>query len=88
MTKRGLQGPSRLLARTQPYRHAAPYGVRLVAYPGPTQLSEPRAVGYDVAVRQNGALVARVRVAARCGKMPTPFGERLFRCRVTRRKNG
>jgi hypothetical protein len=81
-----LPGP--LLSRVQPYRQVAPHGVSVSALVFSQPGHEPPAVAYDIQVRQSGRLVARVRRAARCGKVPNGFGERFYRCRVVRRKNG
>jgi hypothetical protein len=81
-----LSGP--LLSRVQPYRQVAPNGVLVSALVASRPGHEPPAVGYDIQVRQSGSLVARIRRAARCGKVPNGFGERFYRCRVVRRKNG
>ena len=81
-----LPGP--LLSRRQPYRQVAPHGVSISAVVFSQPGHEPPAIGYDIQVRQSGRLVARVRRAARCGKVPNGFGERFYRCRVVRRKNG
>jgi hypothetical protein len=81
-----LSGP--LLSRLQPYRQVAPNGVLISAFVSSQPGHEPPAVGYDIQVRQSGLLVARIRRAARCGKVPNGFGERFYRCHVVRRKNG
>jgi hypothetical protein len=53
----------RSLARTQPARWAARYGIVVTATPG---AARPQQFGYDVQVRQGGRLLARVRRAGRC----------------------
>ncbi len=53
----------RSLARTQPARWAARYGIVISARPG---AARPQQFGYDVQVRQAGRLLARVRRAGRC----------------------
>jgi hypothetical protein len=85
--KRDLLGGA-LLSRVQPYRQVAPHGVNISAIVFSQPGHEPPALGYDIEVRQSGRLVARVRRAARCGKVPNDFGERFYRCHAVRRKNG
>jgi hypothetical protein len=85
--KRDLVGGP-LLSRVQPFRQVAPYGVRISVVIFSQPGHEPPALGYDVQVRQSGRLIARVRRALRCGKVPNGFGERFYRCRVVRRQNG
>lgn len=78
---------SDLLARTQPLRRTARYGVRVIAHQNSIGFRGPRTLGYDVQVRQSGELLARVRRAARC----RPAVVNLFKtmiCRVVRKKNG
>jgi hypothetical protein len=53
----------RSLARTQPARWAARYGIVVNARPG---AARPQPFGYDVQVRQGGRLLARIRRAGRC----------------------
>jgi hypothetical protein len=53
----------RTLARSQPARWAAEYGLVVTAFPG---AGKNRPFGYDVQVRQAGRLLARVRRAGRC----------------------
>ena len=53
----------RVLARSQPARWAAEFGLVVTAFPG---AARPRPFGYDVQVRQAGRLLARVRRAGRC----------------------
>jgi hypothetical protein len=86
--KRDLLSSGGTLSRVQPYRQVAPYGVRISAFVFSQPGHEPAALGYDIQVRQSGRLVARVRRAARCGKVPIGFGEWFYRCHVVRRKNG
>jgi hypothetical protein len=76
------------MSRVQPFRQVAPYGIRIgtVVFSQPGH--EPPAMGYDIQVRQSGRLVARVRRALRCGKVPNGFGERFYECRAVRKKNG
>ncbi len=88
VTKRDLRMGGAPLARTQPYRLVAPHGIKVNAFVFSQPGHEPPALGYDIQVRQSGRLVARVRRALRCGKVPNGFGERFYRCRVVRRANG
>lgn len=53
----------RVLARSQPARWAATYGLVVTAFPG---AGKNRPFGYDVQVKQAGRLLARVRRAGRC----------------------
>lgn len=53
----------RTLARTQPARWAAEFGIVITATPG---AARPQQFGYDLQVRQDGRLLARVRRAGRC----------------------
>jgi hypothetical protein len=53
----------RSLARTQPARWAAEWGIVVSARPG---AARPQRFGYDVQVRQGGRLLARIRRAGRC----------------------
>jgi hypothetical protein len=53
----------RSLARTQPARWAARFGIVVTATPG---AARPQSFGYDLQVRQGGRLVARIRRAGRC----------------------
>jgi hypothetical protein len=53
----------RPLARSQPARWAARYGLVVTAFPG---AAKSRPFGYDVQVHQAGRLLARVRRAGRC----------------------
>jgi hypothetical protein len=85
--KRDLVG-GELLSRVQPYRQVAPYGVNISTAVFAKFGHEPRALGFDIQVRQSGRLVARVRRAFRCAAKPNRFDVRVYRCRVVRRKNG
>src|SRR5215211_3897000 len=53
----------RVLARSQPARWAAEFGIVVTAFPG---AGANRPYGYDVQVKQAGRLLARVRRAGRC----------------------
>lgn len=64
--KGDINGPQQLLARTQPSRQTARYGVGIQARPGAARPGRPRPFGFDVQVRQSGRLIARVRKAGRC----------------------
>jgi hypothetical protein len=77
-----------LLSYLQPFRIVAPYGVVVDAIVGGRTDYKPPASSYDVQVHQSGELVGRARVAVRCGKELTPFGERLYRCHAVRRQFG
>jgi hypothetical protein len=79
-----VNGSLTLLARSQPSRAAARYGVVVEARPGGVRAGTPRPFGYDVQVRQSGRLVARVRVAGRCVERREPRGL-VVRCRIARR---
>jgi hypothetical protein len=79
-----VNGSLTLLARTQPSREAARYGVVIEARPGGVRAGSPRPFGYDVQVRQSGRLVARVRVAGRCVERREARGL-VVRCRIARR---
>lgn len=83
ITKSDLKRLGPKLARTQPFKRAAPFGVRILANPGQAQ---PPALGYDIQVRQAGRLVARVRRAVRCRKDPQFFNNLV--CRTVKKKNG
>lgn len=73
------------LARTQPYREAARYGIAVQARPGGVRMGSPRPFGYDVQVRQSGRLIARVRAAGRCVELRDSRG--LFvQCRMRGRR--
>jgi hypothetical protein len=79
-----VNGSLTLLARTQPSREAARYGVVIEARPGGVRAGSPRPFGYDVQVRQSGRLLARVRVAGRCVERRESRGL-VVRCRIARR---
>jgi hypothetical protein len=79
-----VNGSVKLLARTQPSREAARYGVTIEARPGGVRVGAPRPFGYDVQVRQSGHLVARIRVAGRCVERRESRGL-VLRCRIVRR---
>jgi hypothetical protein len=79
-----VNGSLTLLARSQPSREAARYGVVIEARPGGVRAGSPRPFGYDVQVRQSGRLVARVRVAGRCVERRESRGL-VVRCRIARR---
>ena len=79
-----VNGSLTLLARTQPSREAARYGVVIEARPGGVRAGRPRPFGYDVQVRQSGRLLARVRVGGRCVERRESRGL-VVRCRIARR---
>jgi hypothetical protein len=84
IVKGDLNGAVSLLARTQPSREAARYGVSIQARPGGVRVGAPRPFGYDVRVRQSGRRIARVRAAGRCVERRGSQG--LFtQCRIRRR---
>jgi hypothetical protein len=71
----------RSLARTQPARWAARFGIVVTATPGARR---PQQFGYDVQVRQAGRLLARVRRAGRCVTLRRSSG--LFdQCTIARK---
>jgi hypothetical protein len=72
----------RSLARTQPARWAARFGIVVTATPG---AARPQQFGYDVQVRQAGRLLARVRRAGRCVTLRRSSG--LFDQCTIRRKS-
>lgn len=81
--KGDVNGSRELLARTQPSRTSARYGILVEARPGGVRLGQPRPFGYDVQVRQSGRLIARLRQAGRCVERRLPQG--LFtQCRIAR----
>ena len=80
ITKRYLKCTGLPLPFTQPYRRAAPFGVKILTYPG----SQPPVLGYDIQVRQSGRLVARVRRAVRCRKDPQFFNNLV--CRTVKKE--
>jgi hypothetical protein len=69
--RRGIERPDldgnnaiqRLLARSQPARWAARWGVLISVFPGAGKVQP---FGFDVQVRQSGRLLARIRKAGRC----------------------
>jgi hypothetical protein len=79
-----LNGGLMLLARTQPSREAARYGIAVQARPGGVRPGSPRPFGYDVQVRQSGRLIARVRAAGRCAELWDSRGF-FVRCQIRRR---
>ena len=83
ITKRYLKSSRLPLPSTQPYRRAAPFGIKLLSYPSQRQ---PPTLGYDIQVRQSGRLVARVRRVVRCRKDPQFFNNLV--CRTVKTKNG
>ena len=91
-TRRGTRRELRtqfgeLLSRRQPRRRAAPNGVRIHAHVFSVGFRGPRTVGYDITIRQSGALLARVRRAARC-RPQVVFSFKRLTCRVQRSRNG
>ena len=61
----------RSLARSQPARWAAEFGLVVTAFPG---AAANRPFGYDVQVKQAGRLLARVRRAGRCREITRSTG--------------
>jgi hypothetical protein len=85
IVKGDIDGALSPLARTQPSRTAARYGVVIQARPGAVRLGSPRPFGYDVQVRQSGRLLARVRAAGRCVQLRDARG--IFtQCRMRGRR--
>jgi hypothetical protein len=87
--RRGIERPDinnglAMLARTQPFKTAARYGIMVEARPGGVRLGRPRPFGYDVQIRQSGRLIARVRSAGRCVERRLPQGL-VNQCRIARR---
>jgi hypothetical protein len=70
----------RSLARTQPARWAAEYGLVVSAFPG---AGKNRPFGFDVQVRQAGRLLARFRRAGRCVDVRRSSGI-FHRCKLAR----
>jgi hypothetical protein len=70
----------RSLARTQPARWAAEFGIVVSAFPG---AGKNRPFGFDVRVRQAGRLLARVRRAGRCVDVRRSSGI-FHRCTIAR----
>jgi hypothetical protein len=87
ITERNLRGGA-LLSYVQPFRKVAPYGVLVDALIGGRGDYKPPASAYDIQVRQSGKLVGRARVAVRCGKERTQFGEYFYRCHSVRQRFG
>lgn len=87
ITERNLRGGA-LLSSVQPFRKVAPYGVLVDALIGGRGDYKPPASAYDIQIHQSGELVGRARVAVRCGKERTRFGEHFYRCHTVRRKFG
>ena len=88
--RRGIERPDinnglAMLARTQPFKTAARYGIMVEARPGGVRLGRPRPFGYDVQIRQSGRLVARVRMAGRCVERRLPQGL-VNQCQIARRR--
>ena len=77
-----------LLSYVQPFRIVAPYGVVVDAIVGGRTDYKPPASSYDIQVHQSGELVGRARVAVRCGRERTQFGEYFYRCHPVRRQFG
>ena len=77
-----------LLSYVQPFRIVAPYGVVVDALVGGRGDYKPPASSYDIQVHQSGELVGRARVAVRCGRERTQFGEYFYRCHPVRRQFG
>jgi hypothetical protein len=69
-----------LLARTQPFREAARYGIEVQVY-GASERKLRR--GYDAQVRQSGKLIARLRRAESCRTVQR-FGGTQVHCRAVR----
>jgi hypothetical protein len=81
VVKADVDGGQRLLARTQPFREAARYGIGVSIFPGGGRKDRP--FGYDLTVRQSGRLLARVKRAGRCVERRDSRG--IFtQCRITR----
>ena len=83
ITKRYLKQTGLPLPSTQPYKRAAPFGIKLLTYPSQRQ---PPTLGYDIQVRQSGRLVGRVRRVVRCRRDPQFFNNLV--CRTVKKKNG
>jgi hypothetical protein len=64
--KGDVNGSLDLLARSQPSKTSARYGIMVEARPGGVREGHPRPFGYDVQVHQSGRLIARLRQAGRC----------------------
>jgi hypothetical protein len=83
ITKRYLRQSGLPLPFTQPYRRAAPFGIKVLGTPNQRQ---PPTLGYDIQVRQSGRLVARARRVVRCRKDPQFFNNLV--CRTVKKRNG
>ena len=86
---RGIERPDinnglEMLARTQPLRTAARYGIMVEGRPGGVTPGRPRPFGYDIQVRQSGRLIARVRMAGRCVQRRLPQGL-VNQCQIARK---
>ncbi len=81
--KGDVNGSLALLARSQPSKTAARYGIMVEARPGGVREGQPRPFGYDVQVHQSGRLIARLRQAGRCVERRLPQGL-VSQCRIAR----
>ena len=81
--KGDVNGSLELLARSQPSKTSARYGIMVEARPGSVRPGRPRPFGYDVQVHQSGRLIARVRQAGRCVQHRLPQGL-VVQCRIAR----
>jgi hypothetical protein len=81
--KGDVNGSLDLLARSQPSKTSARYGILVEARPGGVREGRPRPFGYDVQVHQSGRLIARVRQAGRCAQNRLPQGL-VVQCRIAR----
>jgi hypothetical protein len=72
--KGDVNGSLSLLARSQPNKVSARYGIMVEARPGSVREGHPRPFGYDVQVHQSGRLIARLRQAGRCVERRLPQG--------------
>ena len=81
--KGDVNGSLELLARSQPSKISARYGILVEARPGSVREGHPRPFGYDVQVHQSGRLIARVRQAGRCVQRRLPQGL-VVQCRIAR----
>jgi hypothetical protein len=81
--KGDVNGSLDLLARSQPSKISARYGVMVEARPGSVREGHPRPFGYDVQVHQSGRLIARLRQAGRCVQNRLPQGL-VVQCRIAR----
>jgi hypothetical protein len=81
--KGDVNGSLAILARSQPSKTSARYGVMVEARPGSVREGRPRPFGYEVQVHQSGRLIARLRQAGRCVERRLPQG--LFtQCSIAR----